>query len=299
MADKKINIIHGTDWWTDCDDITALRVLCRAHKAEKINLLCVGINSVMEYSAPSVSAFTENEGVKIPIGIDRSAVRDGKACKYQKLLASYPHSVRSNDDCPDAWKLYRKTLAQLDGKADITEVGFPQIIMQLMKSGPDEYSPLTGLELIKEKVNRIWLMAGRWDREPGNEYNFAAYPECSEAGHYICENSPVPLVFLGFEIGWGVITGGKLKDGDMMKEAFIAHGSPEGRHSWDPMLVTAAITQNFEKAGYSAVYGKAKVDPETGDNYFTPGEGNHCYLVKTEENAFYEKMINEIIASKE
>jgi len=292
---NRVNIIHGTDWWTDCDDITALRVLCRAHKEEKINLLCVGINSVMEYSAPSVSAFTEDDGVTVPIGVDFSAVRDGENCKYQKALAAFPHSVKSNDECMEAWKLYRKTLAELNGKADITEVGFPQIIMQLLKSGPDEFSPLTGMELVKEKVNKIWLMAGRWDREPGHEYNLTAYPQCCEAGNYICENSPVPLVFLGFEIGWGVITGGSLRDGDVMKEAFIAHGSAEGRHSWDPMLVTAAITQNLEQAGYEEIRGKAFVDPKTGENYFTPGEGNHGYLVKIKENSFYEDIINTII----
>ena len=287
-----VNIIHGTDWWTDCDDIAALRVLCRAHRAGEINLLCVGIDSVMEYSAPSVSAFMENEGVRVPIGVDQSAVRDGRNCRYQKLLAGYPHSVLSNDGCEDAWRLYRKTLALLPGKADITEVGFPQIIMQLMQSAPDEISPLTGLELVKEKVNRIWLMAGKWDETPGREYNLTAYPECCAAGHYICGQSPVPLVLLGFEVGWGVITGGKQPEGDLLKAAFTAHGSPNGRHSWDPMLVTAAVTQDLARAGYTAVYGKARVDEHTGENFFAPGTGPHCYLVKTQPNAFYEAQIN-------
>ena len=290
-----LNILHGTDWWTDCDDIAALRVLCRAHKAGKINLLCVGIDSVMEYSAPSVSAFCQNEGVNVPIGVDRSAVREGKNCRYQKLLACYPHTVNSNCECEDAWRLYRKTLASLDGRADITEVGFPQIIMQLLQSGPDEFSPLTGQELVKQKVGRIWLMAGKWDVSPGREYNLSAYPLCAEAGHYLCNHSPVPLIFLGFEVGYGVITGNTVPDGDLLKEAFRAHGSPNGRHSWDPMLVTAAVTQDFEAAGYSAVYGTAHVDPATGDNTFTPGPGTHCYLVKTQPDSFYADTINAIL----
>lgn len=286
------NILHGTDWWTDCDDIAALRILCRAHKAGEINLLGVGIDSVMEYSAPSVSAFMENEGVNVPIGVDKRAVREGKNCRYQQLLAGFPHSVKTNDECEDAWRLYRKTLAALPGKAQITEVGFPQIIMQLMQSEPDEFSPLTGLELVKEKVERIWLMAGRFDRSPGREYNLAEYPECREAGHYICENSPVPLIFLGFEVGMDVITGGPLPEDDLLKRAFIAHGSGKGRASWDPMLVEAAVMQDFAAAGYTAVYGKVRVDEATGENTFTEGEGNHCYLVKTQPNAFYADRIN-------
>ncbi len=284
--DRKINILHGTDWWTDCDDI-----------ANTINLLCVGIDSVMEDSAPSLSAFLENEGVRVPIGVDREAMRDGKGCKYQHLLAQYPHRVCANDACEEAWILYRRTLACLDGKADITEVGFPQIIMQLLRSGPDAYSPLTGIELVKQKVNRIWLMAGRWDESPGSEYNLTAYPECREAGHYICERSPVPLVFLGYEVGLNVITGNRLADGDLLKIAFTAHGSPNGRHSWDPMLTAAAVAQDLTAAGYRAVCGKAHVDPLTGKNTFTPGNGTHCYLVKTQPDSFYSDRINETISS--
>ena len=291
-SESQLNILHGTDWWTDCDDIAALRILCRAHKAGKIRLCCVGIDSVMEDSAPSVSAFMENEGVSVPIGVDRSAVRDGKDCRYQKLLASCPHSVQSNGECPEAYRLYRKTLASLPGKAQITEVGFPEIIMQLLQSGPDEYSPLTGMELVKEKVERIWLMAGRWDRTPGREYNLSAYPACCKAGHYICENSPVPLVFLGFEVGMDVMCGGDVPENDLLKKAFTAHGSEKGRSSWDPMLALAAVTQDLTEAGYTAVYGKAYVDAETGDNRFVPGEGSHCYLVKTQPNAYYEALLS-------
>lgn len=30
---EKISVLHGTDWWTDCDDLAAVRILCRAHRA--------------------------------------------------------------------------------------------------------------------------------------------------------------------------------------------------------------------------------------------------------------------------
>ena len=294
---EKIRILHGTDWWTDCDDIAALRVLCRAHRANKIELACVGINSVMEYSAPSVSTFMENEGVKAPIGVDFAAVRPGDGCRYQKVLAAYPHSVKRNEDCMDAYKLYRKTLAGTQGKAQITEVGFPSILLQLLKSGPDEFSPLTGAQLVKEKVEKIWLMAGRWDMPRGREYNLTAYPVCCEAGHYLCEHAPVPLIFLGFEVGMDVITGNTVPEGDLLRTAFTAHGSANGRSSWDPMLVTAAVTQDLAAAGYEAVWGKAHVDPKTGENSFAPGAGTHAYLVKTKPDAFYADHINGILTS--
>ena len=49
-------IILGTDWWTDCDDAVALRLLARAHKNEEIQLLGIGINACMEDSVSSMEA---------------------------------------------------------------------------------------------------------------------------------------------------------------------------------------------------------------------------------------------------
>ncbi len=105
----------------------------------------------------------------------------------------------------------------------------------------------------------------------------------------------MPLIFLGHEVGERVITGNTLPEGDMLRLVFTVHGSAQGRASWDPMLVEAAVTQDLAAAGYTAVYGKACVDEATGENTFAPGEGSHCYLVKTKPDAFYAERINEIL----
>lgn len=293
---KPVCLIHGTDWWTDCDDVAALRLLLRAHKAGLIRLLGIGINSVMEHSAPSVSAFCEYEGLSVPIGVDRAAVRPGKGCKYQKLLASYPHPVRSNDECEEAWVLYRRLLAETDGKADILDVGFPQIIMELLKSGPDAYSPLTGVELVRQKVDRIWLMAGKWDDEKGKEYNFSAYPLCAEAGAYICRNCPAPITFLGFEVGANVICGGKTAEDDLLHLAFAAHGSANGRCAWDPLTALLAITGDETTAGYDTVAGFAHVDPVSGENSFTADpNGPHRFVVPRYAELWYANRLDDLL----
>lgn len=38
------NFILGTDWWTDCDDAVAVRILARAHKSGKICIKGIGVN---------------------------------------------------------------------------------------------------------------------------------------------------------------------------------------------------------------------------------------------------------------
>lgn len=289
-------ILFGTDWWTDCDDVAALALLLQAHKRALIDLKAIGVNSVMQYSAPSVKAVCEQYGCSnIPIGLDSSAVRKGVLCLYQKKLAAFCRSGFSNADCPEAWRLYRSTLASLQGKAVIVDVGFPQIIMELLQSQPDASSNLNGTELVKAKVSEIVIMGGRWDRQTGREYNFFAYRQNREAAAYICAHCPVALTFLGYEVGKDVITGGKKASG-LVGIAYAAHRSPRGRPSWDPMTAAYAIIGDAETAGYQKVRGTASVDSATGKNSFKAcADGMHAYLVKQREDSFYKAQIDEIL----
>ena len=293
---QPIELIFGTDWWTDCDDAAALDILLKAHKYGLIELKAIGVSSVMRYSAPSVKAVCEAQGLGgVPIGLAARAKRKGVFCLYQKKLAAFCSPGFSNADCPEAYKLYRRALSRVRGKAVIVDVGFPQILMELLVSGPDEYSDLTGVRLVENKVSEVVVMGGRWDKKAGREYNFCAYKTNRAAAAYLCDHCPVPLTFLGYEAGRTVITGGKAAPG-LTGIAYNAHLSPRGRPSWDPMTVLFAVVGDAGKAGYRKVYGKAAVDPKTGVNSFAVSVGGqHAYLVKEKEDAFYKNQIDEIL----
>ena len=49
--------ILDTDWWTDCDDAVAVRLLCNAHVSGEVELLGININACMPYSIPSLDVF--------------------------------------------------------------------------------------------------------------------------------------------------------------------------------------------------------------------------------------------------
>lgn len=297
--EKPIPLLFGTDWWTDCDDAAALALLLKAHKAGLIDLKAVGVSSVMRYSAPSVKAVCEEQGLgDVPIGLDTSAGRRGLFCLYQKKLAASCGSGFTNADCPEAYKLYRRVLASLPGKAVLVDVGFPTILAELLASGPDEYSGLTGVQLVENKASEVVVMGGRWDKKTGREYNFCAYKQNREAAAYLCERCPVPLTFLGYEVGRTVVTGGKTVPG-LTGTAYAAHLSPKGRPSWDPMTALYAVVGDAGKAGYRRVCGAASVDPKTGKNSFTACDGGkHSYLVKEKEDRFYKEQIDEILRTK-
>lgn len=284
----------GTDWWSDCDDVVAMRILARAAKREEIKLAGVCINACMEDSVASVDGFLKKEGLfGIPLGIDRKATGFEGITPYQKSLSQYAVDYHCNDEAEDGIRFYRRILTEAKEKMEIIEIGFLQVMAGLLESQKDDISEKSGLELVEEKVAHIWVMAGKWDEEGGLEHNFCLN-ECTRmAAHVFCEKCPVPVTFLGFEIGLDVITGKGLPKGDILYEAMCDHGSANGRHSWDPMLVLLALIGEPAEAGYDVIYGRAEVEPETGKNYFTEKEnGLHRYVIRKFEPGYYEERIN-------
>ncbi len=136
-------------------------------------------------------------------------------------------------------------------------------------------------------------MAGKWDEEGGREHNFCNNPRSIKGGEIFCRLCPVPVTFLGFEIGIQVVSGDKLSHEDFLYKGFSDHGSENGRYSWDPMTALMAVMGDEEKAGYDTVTGTARLDPETGKNYFTKDEnGLHRYVKMKFPPEYYSDMIN-------
>lgn len=291
--------IFGTDWGEDCDDVVALRILARKHKAGEIELLGIGINTCIDESVPSLDGFLATEGISLPIGIDRSAIGLCKKITYQKRLASYAKNYLSNDNAEDGVKLYRRLLSAATEPVEIVEVGFLQILAGLLESEGDGFSPLNGVELVKQKVTKVWSMAGKFDEDGGREYNIHKSALTRKAADVVVKKCPVPITFLGFEVGLPVITGGDsvLKEGDPLLDAMRDYGSGHGRNSWDPMTVLLAVVGDEEKAGYEVVRGTMSVDVESGANYFARSEnGLHAYVVKKFDDTYYSNAINEMIS---
>ena len=294
------NFILGTDWWTDCDDCVALRILARAHKNREIHLLAIGINACMEFSAQSVLGFLNVEGVSdIPLCIDHRATLFGGNPPYQKNLSRYSKRVLSNSDIPDAVTLYRSILVNALNNGEmleIIEIGFPQLLTGLLLSNPDAACPLNGVELVGKTVSKIWVMAGKWDKQGEKEHNFSLNEFVSHNACAFCDTCPVPITFLGWEVGFDVITGSKLNDDDPLRIAMLDHGSVNGRSSWDPMLAVLALVGDEEKAGYYTVTGKASVNALTGQNFFCENpQGLHKYVVRKYNADYYRDIIDKLI----
>ncbi|MBQ4638087.1 MAG: nucleoside hydrolase [Clostridia bacterium] len=291
------NFILGTDWWTDCDDAIALRMLARAHKAGEIDLKGIVINACLDCSVQSVEGFLNTEGVgNIPLGIDREATDFGGNPPYQRMLSAYAEKYRSNDDAEDGVRLYRMLLVQSSEPLEIIEIGYLNTVAALLESSVDDISDKNGIELVKEKVKKLWVMAGKWDEENGRENNFCRNSRSRIAGEKFLRLCPVPVTLLGWEVGSTVLTAADLEKDDVLSKVISFYNSPNGRMSWDPMVVLMAFDGDEAKAGYNVKTGTASLNSETGENTFTEDpNGLHRYVIKARPDEYYRDRINELI----
>ena len=159
----------------------------------------------------------------------------------------------------------------------------------------DDFSPLNGIDLCKEKVGKLWAMAGRWCEEGQKEYNVANTSRSIRAAQIIAENFPCPVTYLGFDEGFSVITGGTEAIGDKndaLAIAMKAHGSENGRSSWDSMTALLAVIGDEEKAGYEKHCGIITFDSEGGSYFSSDTSSDRCYVTKKYDDSFYTEAIN-------
>ncbi len=293
-------VILDTDWWTDVDDVAAARVLVWAEREGLVEIAGLVLDAWMPDSVASLDAFFTAEGrPQLPIGVDYAATDFGGTPPYQTKMAAAQHS-RSNLDALAATEFYRRILTAAQRKVDLICIGFGNALAALLASAPDEISPLTGLALTAEKVNRLWWMAGKWP--VGSENNFARSDRARKSAHYIVDRWPTSITFLGYEVGDGVLTGGGLAESattDLLAQALADHGSPGGRSSWDPMLTLLACIGDPARAGYDVVAGTADVDAVTGINSFAASpRGKHSYVRKLHPDNWYATAIDSILEQR-
>jgi inosine-uridine nucleoside N-ribohydrolase len=249
VPQKPVRIILDTDIGPDYDDVGAVAVLyALADKGEAIPLAVMASNK-NQFVAPVIDVLNTYFGRPyLPIGAPKGfGVDIGAWQKWpQMLLEKYPHTITSTSEVQDAVALYRKILAhQPDHSVTIASIGFLTNLSNLLNSRPDQYSDLSGPDLIKRKVSKLVSMAGWFPK--GREYNLFTD---SVASANVFNHWPTTVIFSGFEIGKEIKTGlGLMNDVSLhgpVKDVFAfcipkAREDSAGRMSWDETTVLAAI----------------------------------------------------------
>ena len=278
---KQVNIIFDTDIAPDYDDVGAMALLHAFADMGEAKILATISCNAFKTTAPTLSVLnTYFNTPDIPIGITKNALPN-KDCSQQwaqAIVAKYPHAIQSNDEATDAVKLYRKILSsQPDNSVTVVSVGFFTNLAGLLNSTADEYSSLSGKELVTKKVKQLVSMAARIDKDGIGGYEFNVMVDAA-ASQKVFADWPTPVTISGFEIGEKILTGIRLIHNESIhdspvKDAFKIALSKDkntiGRNSWDETAVLVAVRGMEPYFSYRKLNFEVKDD---GKNVVIPGE---------------------------
>ena len=177
-------IIYDTDIGSSADDLFALEMLYRYEDEGRCRLLGVIVDREGERNAAFADVMnTYFSHGNVPIGLVRDGIKEPKVWIDYAHVADmkdgegqpmFSRSVADYSSLPDGWRLYRRLLAaQPDRSVSIVSVGFVTCLAQLLASGADEYSSLSGVELVRRKVKCIYLQGGVFGEAVEPDFNFA------------------------------------------------------------------------------------------------------------------------------
>ena len=254
--ERGVRVILDTDLGIDVDDAGALAVLHALADRGEARILATVANVNDPYAPGALDAVNTYYGrPDIPVG--RNARKQYSvatpwwrkhAPRFIKNLAlEFPNDT-STSNLKSAVSVYRKALAaQPDGSVTVISVGFMQNLADLMASGPDGYSGLSGMALIKRKVKHLVVMGGTYPQSDKDLYLRGGRDISPAPAIRVIEDWPTTIVFTAGNVCGGITTGQTLAKktprSNPVRAAYTLFNDREGagRDSWDLCSVLYAV----------------------------------------------------------
>lgn len=305
---EPVKIIFDTDFGGDADDLGALAMLHNFIDNGECDLLAVMVWTTEASAVPAIDAVNRYYGhPDIPVGVRKDDIFTAE-WNYSKSIADhFPYNLDFNQ-ADEATALYRKILAEHeDQSVVIVTVGPLLNIKNLINSGPDESSDLTGLKLIERKVKEFVIMGGRFPKGD-NEWNFnGGMPGVTK---HVLENLAVPITFTGFEVGVQIKTAEVFNQIDPLTPLYVGFkhfsehapwmkanykGEILDNSSFDQTGVLYAVRKGVGEYWERVENGFCEADDKGGNLWVTKEDSNHAYLSLTMDPESMATLIESIM----
>ncbi len=301
-------IIYDTDLGSSTDDLFGLEMLYRYHEQGRCRLLGVVVDRMGEDCAAVADVMDTYFGHGgLPKGLVRNGIENPAVWIDYKGLPAYtlangsPMFQRTIEDystLPDGWQLYRRLLAaEPDHSVSIVSVGFVTCLAQLLESKSDEYSPLTGVELVRQKVRCLYIQGGRFGEADEGDFNFAQGIDFAQTFFQLWP-SDVDIVFSPMETGQPVeytpeqvIADIDWTDIHPIKQVYMTCNCNTGQKMWDPMVVINAVEGDDQFTLSERGIVTILPDAETP---FTPSSTGNCRYQLSGDSAWAAAMLEKI-----
>ena len=296
QAAEPVQVIWDDDCGSDLDCVYSLTALHRLIAGGDVKVLAFILDSPNPYGAPVFRAWNDAWGHSVPIGAYRGTVGgQGAASTWSRAIrdAFRPGDVSARyEDCV---QLYRRTLAgATDHSVRLIETGFPTCLTALMRSPPDAVSRLPGRQLLKRKVQALYVMGGDYPG-PATEFNFkTAARDSSFLFRHWARRAGYPRVYLtGFTIGTRVAVGSTTASpaSAAIKLAEKAAGET-ARPVWDLMSIHQGVSG--ARAYVVSADGTNSVDSH-GRNVWTNARRTGHHYVTAKPDVDYRTLLATLI----
>ena len=293
-------MILDSDFGSSTDDLFALMMIHNYIDEGLVDLKGIIVDREGDKNAGLVDIFNTYYGhPDIPVGLERDGVKNPRCfipyngiCDLKDENGD-PLFKRSFDEkkCPDGYKLYRNLLSKADDKSvSVVAIGFATTLAHLFESGPDEYSPLSGVELFGRKVKAVYIQSGRF--EAGDSlcgYNMRAASKQS-AIFYDRLPKNVDIVMSPSNIGDNmdyvpadVLSDLSSTDLNPIKAVYTNYTCDTGQRMWDTNCLVNAVLgdgeYNLSPRGWVTFVDKGQdsqmlfeADPDGNARYQIPGD---------------------------
>ena len=301
-------VILDTDIGSSTDDLFTMEMAYRYEDEGRCKLLGIVVDREGEdYAALADVMNTYFGHANVPIGLERNGIKTPRVfIDYRNLYKlttgkgepMFKQTVSDYSTLPDGWKLYRQLLAsQPDHSVSICSLGFVSCLTQLLASEPDDLSPLSGVELVRQKVKCLYLMAGIFTSSEEPEYNFLQAPEFAKKFFELWPRD-VDAVFSPMEVGneieykpETVISDISRTDIHPIKQVYMNYNCDTGQRMWDPMTLIQAVEGD---AMFSlSERGIVSLTSKIGTSFTPSATGNHRYQ-KPGSKAWSDEMLEKI-----
>lgn len=291
--------ILDVDMSTDVDDVCAVRIATELHNQGKIDLKAVGycVGSENNEHISALRGILVNDNC-LDVKIGHSPLKIIHTSPYWKEMSKFSDG---KNESIDAVKLYRQILATSKKKVSIVTTGYLTNIELLLKSEPDDISPLTGKELLKKKCKQLYITGGA--QPEGFDNNFFFGDESINAITYVNDNFPLPIIYFPSNVGGKMLCGVNIQRVDVDRKdpvarALDAWGTVYGRAAWDPFAMWCAGLELNEETQVGLKRINMYIN-EDGSNKIEENEnGKHfaIYILNDDLN-YYNSKMDEIVTS--
>jgi purine nucleosidase len=315
-ASPRPQVMYDLDIDSDIDDVADLVCMLNLEHLGQLDIVAGIVTSAQIRAAPTMKAITNYYGrTTLPIGANTNSQGSFASLYNDQTQAAFPvPGFAQASDFPTALTVQRQALAAAaDNSIEYFVTCTLDSIRALLESPADGISPLTGQQLVAQKMRSLWIVAGIWPQGAATT-DLGGTSARAANSNFVLTNWPAaqaPILFLNMPDATTIETGENvmvaMPASNPARFAWITYfgnaNAINKRSGWSQQMALTIARGPWPNAITGTNYhrilgrrGKAAVHPTAGTTTWDfDTVGNHGFLRRLSSRATFVSTINGLL----